>query len=277
MAAHAALRDTSGKSGLALPPGRCTEGGDFIRYILPEMPEKGVQDRLAALDMETDLFLIPDRGAPRLFVADMDSTIIEEECIDELADLAGKGEDIARITRQAMEGGRDFSDSLTERVAALAGTDAGLIEQALAERIHIREGARDLTAAFRKAGARTVMVSGGFHTFANRIGKAAGFDFIHANELIIHAGRLTGRVRTPILGAEEKRNLLIDHARRMNLSPGETAVAGDGANDLMMMREAGTSFSVFGKPAVEKKADGIIRYSGLRAIGHALGLEMPAA
>lgn len=208
----------------------------------------------------------------RLLVADMDSTMISCECIDELADFAGLKPQVAAVTERAMRGELDFAGALRERVALLEGLGTGAIDTCLRERVRPTEGARTLVATMHARGARTLLVSGGFTAFAEPVGRALGFDLVAANRLESVKGKLTGRVETPILDAEGKRRLLFDEACRNNLTLADTLAVGDGANDIPMLQAAGLGVAYRGKPAAVAAADAAIRLCDLTALLHAQGI-----
>lgn len=201
-----------------------------------------------------------------LLVADMDSTMIGQECINELADFAGVGDDVARITEQAMRGELDFEQALRARVAQLAGLEESVLERTLRERISVTPGARTLLATMRANGAFAVLVSGGFTFFAERLADDIGFDAARANRLLVENGRLTGKVAEPILGRDAKRDTLHEHATRLGLSVTETAAVGDGANDLAMIEAAGLGVAYRAKPVVAERADARIEHGDLTAL-----------
>ncbi len=202
----------------------------------------------------------------RLLVADMDSTIIQQECIDEMADLFGLKDRISAITERAMRGEMDFEAALTERLGLLAGlSDAGL-DQVWTERISLMPGAKILIATMRANGAYTALVSGGFTFFTAKVARSVGFDVNRANQLEIADGRLTGRVVGPILGRAAKRSALIDFAALRGLPMSATLAVGDGANDLDMVRAAGLGVAYRAKPAVAAQADAAITHGDLTAL-----------
>ena len=203
----------------------------------------------------------------RLLLADMDSTMIGQECVDELADFVGKKAHVAAITERAMRGDIEFAPALTERVALLAGLPATVIDRVIAERITPTAGARTLVATMRASGAHTCLVSGGFTLFTTQIAEMIGFDEARANTLVIDdEGRLTGQVAHPILGSEAKLATLIELRERLGLTRAETLVVGDGANDLGMIKEAGLGVAYHAKPAVAAAAGARIDYSDLTAL-----------
>ena len=209
---------------------------------------------------------------PLLFVSDMDSTMIGQECIDELADFAGLKEKVARITEAAMRGELDFESALRERVGLLAGLPESAISDCLEQRITPTHGARALVSALKDAGAHCVLVTGGFHHFADSIGEQLGFDRVVGNRLAVENGVLTGELAWPISDGATKRNVLVEELDR--IGEGARALAmGDGANDAPMLREADYAFAFQGKNAAKEAANGRIEGPDLRV---ALDLLMQA-
>jgi phosphoserine phosphatase len=213
-----------------------------------------------------------DNRRKRLFLADMDSTMIGQECIDELADFVGSKPHVAAITERAMRGEIAFAPALMERVALLAGLHVDVIDRVIAERISMTPGARTLVATMRANGAYTCLVSGGFTLFTNKIAAMIGFDEARANELVVgEDGRLTGGVKQPILGRDAKLATLIELRERLHLAKEATLVAGDGANDLAMIEEAGLGVAYHAKPAVADAAAARIDYCDLTALLYVQG------
>ncbi|MEM9222066.1 MAG: phosphoserine phosphatase SerB [Pseudomonadota bacterium] len=206
-----------------------------------------------------------------LLVSDMDSTMIEQECIDELAGVLGLKEKVADITARAMAGELDFGEALTERVALLAGIEQSAIADVLAT-IRPSKGAKTLIATLRAHGVRTVLVSGGFSQFAEPIGEKLGFDAAFANHLIVGDGALTGDVAQPILGADAKRERLEKEAATLGVTASAAVALGDGANDLEMIDAAGLGIAYRAKPAVAKAADAQLRHADLTAVLYAMGI-----
>lgn len=209
----------------------------------------------------------------RLLVADMDSTIIGQECIDELADFAGLKGEIAAITERAMRGELDFEAALSTRVAMLKGLPESVLEECFRTRITLNRGARALVETMNARGAMTVLVSGGFTFFVERVAQLAGFRRFHANELIIENGALAGAVRRPILGREAKEAALRQHAMENSMPLAATLAVGDGANDLDMIRAAGLGVAFRAKPKVAAAAHAAIRHGDLTALLYAQGLD----
>ncbi|WP_419814161.1 phosphoserine phosphatase SerB [Glacieibacterium sp.] len=204
----------------------------------------------------------------RLLIADMDSTMITCECIDELADYAGLKAEVAAVTEAAMRGELDFVAALDARVALLAGMDAGVIDQCRAERVRLSPGAVTLVRTMREAGAATVLVSGGFTAFAAPVGAEIGFAHVVANVLEIVDGQLTGRVLRPVIDAATKRAELL--AAGVDL---ESCLAvGDGANDIPMLEAAGLGIAYHAKPKAAAAADAAVRVGDLRVLLWAQGI-----
>ena len=219
-------------------------------------------------NLPVDFALIPG-GADRrkrLLVADMDSTIIGCECLDELADFAGVKAEVSAITERAMRGEIDFEGALRERVGMLKGLPADDLRRCFDERVRLNPGARALVSTMAAHGARCVLVSGGFDFFTGRVARAAGFQADQANHLIEADGRLTGRVREPILGREAKLAALRQEAAALELSLGEVVAIGDGANDLAMIEAAGLGVAYRAKPVVAARADVRIDHADLTAL-----------
>jgi phosphoserine phosphatase len=208
----------------------------------------------------------------KLLIADMDSTMIAQECIDELADFAGVKDRVAEITERAMRGELAFEPALRERVALLKGLPAAVVEQVIAERIHLTPGGRTLLATMRANGAYSSLVSGGFTAFTAILAAKIGFDEQHANTLLVDAGgRLTGTVADPILGREAKLDTLMALRERLHLQAEETLAVGDGANDMPMVKAAGLGVAYHGKPALREVAAACIDHGDLTALLYAQG------
>ncbi|MDP3735946.1 MAG: phosphoserine phosphatase SerB [Hyphomonadaceae bacterium] len=201
----------------------------------------------------------------KLLISDMDSTIIGQECLDELADFAGLKAQVSAITERAMRGELDFASALTERVAMLKGLDLSALEACYAQRVTLNPGAAALTATMKANGARCVLVSGGFRYFTSRVAAAAGFDTDRANTLIDDGKTLTGAVGQPILGREAKLAALKEESVAMGAMPADAVAIGDGANDLDMIRAAGLGIAYKAKPIVAAETLARIEYTDLTA------------
>jgi phosphoserine phosphatase len=202
----------------------------------------------------------------RLLVSDMDSTIIDQECIDELADYAGLKDQVARITERAMQGEVDFTSALRERVRLLAGLDQRELAHCLHERVGVTAGAKTLVQTMRAGGASCLLVSGGFLSFAEPVARTVGFDRVRANRLVFAGGKLSGEIGDPIVDAMAKRDALIEARGELGLGPDDVLAVGDGANDSLMIEEAGLGIAFRAKPALAKVADVELRHHGLDAL-----------
>ena len=214
----------------------------------------------------------PGPRGKRLLLADMDSTIIEQECLDELAEAAGHGALVAAITERAMRGELDFAEALRERVATLAGLPEGVIDEVLARRITLTPGARTLTATMRARGGACVLVSGGFTRFTGPVAERAGFDAHHGNVLEIRDGVLTGAVVPPILGREAKAERLAEELAARGLAPDDALCVGDGANDLAMLAAVPLGVAFRAKPVTAAAAPVRIDHGDLTALLHLQGV-----
>ncbi|MGB7404234.1 MAG: phosphoserine phosphatase SerB [Pacificimonas sp.] len=220
---------------------------------------------------DVDVFVrANDAPQPKLFVADMDSTMITVECIDELADYAGLKAEVQAVTEAAMRGELDFEAALRERVALLKGLPETTLADCLRERVTYTPGAKDLIAHLSKLGVRTILVSGGFTAFAAPVGTALGFDRVVANILEIADGRLTGGLAGPVVDAETKRRVLLEEASSLGIETDEVIAIGDGANDIEMVRAAGFGIAYRAKPALAEVADARIRNGDLSVLIAAL-------
>lgn len=207
-----------------------------------------------------------DKRRKKLLVADMDSTMIGQECIDELAEEAGLREHIATITRRAMNGEIAFEPALKERVALLKGLPLDIIDTVIKNRISLTAGGKELITTMRKNGAYTALVSGGFTIFTGKIAAMLGFNEHHANELKVVDNQLSGFVAEPILGKQAKLDKLEDLCKQLGISPDEAMAVGDGANDLAMLQRAGSGVALHAKPIVAEAASIRIDYGDLTAL-----------
>jgi phosphoserine phosphatase len=207
----------------------------------------------------------------RLFLADMDSTMIGQECIDELADYVGLKEKVSAITERAMRGEIAFEPALRERVALLKGLPVGVIEEIIRTRITLTPGGRELVKTMRANGGYAALVSGGFSLFTGPVGAAIGFDEHRSNRLAVAEGRLKGEVQEPIFGRETKLAALRELRQRFGLEAHQTLAVGDGANDLAMLGEAGLGVAFRAKPAVAAAAHARIEHADLTGLLYAQG------
>ncbi|EYD74621.1 Phosphoserine phosphatase [Rubellimicrobium mesophilum DSM 19309] len=241
--------------------------GEAAELPLPEEPAD-LRDLWEELQAEgIDLLLQPAANRrKRMLLADMDSTMIQQECIDELAVVAGVGEHVAAITARAMNGEIGFEGALRERVALLKDLPEAVIEEVLRDRITYMPGGATLLATMKAHGAHAVLVSGGFLSFARPVAAHLGFDEARANTLLSADGRLTGEVQEPILGREAKVATLTEVSSRLGLAPQDVLAVGDGANDLGMLRLAGTGVALHAKPAVQAECRLRVNHGDLTAL-----------
>jgi len=222
-----------------------------------------------ALSALEDADVVVQEEEPRfrkLLVADMDSTMIGQECIDELADFVGLKREVAEITERAMQGKLDFKAALRERVALLSGLEEDAIARCLAERVVPNPGSATLVRTMRVGGAQTLLISGGFLSFAEPVGKMIGFDRVKANRLLFDGTQLNGKVSDPIVDAETKRASLIEAREQLRLGREQVMAIGDGANDKLMVQEAGLGIAYRAKPALAEVADARLDHHGLDAL-----------
>ncbi|MEM7778801.1 MAG: phosphoserine phosphatase SerB [Pseudomonadota bacterium] len=233
---------------------------------------KALRAACNAFFADADLLISEEPPAiPNLLVSDMDSTMIGQECIDELADFAGVKDKISVITERAMRGEIDFGDALRERVSLLKGIDESAIGRCLEERIFPTPGAKTLVATLKAHGCRCVLVTGGFHHFSDRVAEWLGFDRVVGNRLEVEGGKLTGKLVGPISDASTKVAVLREEAEK--LGEGTHVVAsGDGANDIPMLEAADYGFAYRAKPIARDAADGRIESGDLTAILSLLGI-----
>lgn len=228
-------------------------------------PEVAIRCAAARLDFA---YVAPDLSLSDfgLLATDMDSTLISIECIDEVADFAGKKSEVAAITESAMQGRIDYSESLRQRVSLLAGLPESVLGRVFTERLRLNPGAETLLQAARTAGLKTLLVSGGFSYFTERLKRQLGFDYAAANELEIVDGKLTGRVLGTIVDAAGKAQKVVETRLRLGLERDAVITIGDGANDLKMMAESSLSVAYHAKPIVRELARVAIDHGGLDSL-----------
>jgi len=209
---------------------------------------------------------------PHLFVSDMDSTMIGQECIDELADYAGLKDQVAQITERAMQGELDFENALKERVALLKGLPEEAITQCLDERIKVNAGARVLVQTLKAKGCKTILVTGGFHHFADRVGEDLGFDMVVGNRLEVADGKLTGQLVGPIVDSGTKKAVLEREVKAIHPQAISVGI-GDGANDIPMIEAATYGIAYYAKPKARHAADGRIDHGDLSTVLSLLGVS----
>jgi len=261
-------------------PGCAAALGGVVDWLAPtacdiavdaEAAELEAAARAAIVDRPIDVVVQPAAGRKkRLLVADFESTIIENEMLEELADFLGMRAHVAEITRRAMNGEIDFVAALNERVALLRGLPASVLDEA-ASRIRLMPGAQTLIATLRRAGVYTALVSGGFTVFAEPVAARLGFDRVVANRLDIADGKLAGTLTPPIVTGATKRDTLLSLAAELGLARAETMAVGDGANDLPMLQEAGLGIAFRAKPAVAAASRWRIDHADLTALLYAQG------
>ncbi|MGH7117365.1 MAG: phosphoserine phosphatase SerB [Stellaceae bacterium] len=262
---------------LAIPAEPVWLAPDRACDLLLEGADPAVIDAAARIVIgaaPVDVLAQPERSRrKRLLVADLESTMIENEMLDELALLLGIGPRVAEITRRAMNGEVDFAEALEARVALLAGAEARVLDQAAA-RIRLALGARVLVDTMRRNGAATALVTGGFTIFAERVARDLGVDRVIANRLDVAAGRLTGRVLAPIVTGDTKRETLLALAAELAVPPVRTIAVGDGANDLAMLAAAGLGVAFRAKPRVAAAARWRLDHADLTGLLYAQGYRL---
>ncbi|WHZ35025.1 phosphoserine phosphatase SerB [Sagittula sp. MA-2] len=239
------------------------EAAEFPLEVKPGNFDE-VRDSIAT---QADLNLVPaENRRKKMLLADMDSTMIQQECIDELAEEAGVGAHVKDITARAMNGELDFEGALIERVALLKGLPESVIDKVVAERITLMPGGQTLIDTMHAASGHAALVSGGFTAFTARVSALLGFDENRANTLLIDAGQLTGEVGRPILGREAKIEALEQITARLGITEADVVAVGDGANDLGMLNRAGMGVALHAKPSVQAQCDLRINHGDLTAL-----------
>lgn len=242
-------------------------GGEAATFTLPVLPDNQWQVWADLQKLQIDLVVQASAGRQKkLLLADMDSTMIQQECIDELADVAGVGDRVKGITARAMNGELDFNSALIERVGLLKDLDVGVIDRVLADRITLMPGGAALVSTMRANGAYAALVSGGFTAFTSAVAGQLGFDENRANTLIVKDGKLTGDVAVPILGRAAKVQALEEIIQQLGITAQDVLAVGDGANDLGMLKIAGTGAALHAKPAVAAECSVRINFCDLSAL-----------
>ena len=240
---------------------------DFVIPKHPDFANLRAELRVALRDIPVDMALQPTEGRrKRLLMADMDSTMIQQECIDELADEVGLKDKVSAITARAMRGEIAFDPALKERVALLKGLDLSVVDQLFAKRITYTPGGKALIQTMKAHGAYCALVSGGFTHFTAKVRGDLGFDEDHANILLEDEGKLTGEVAMPILGKEAKKQRLHTLIKHLSISASDTLAVGDGANDLAMIQDAGMGVALHAKPNVAAQAEFVVDHGDLTAL-----------
>lgn len=240
---------------------------EAAEFTLAQMPANRWDVWRECQGMGIDLAVQPAEGRrKKMLLADMDSTLIRQECIDELAAEAGIGPQVAEITARAMNGELEFEGALRERVGLLKGLPESIVDKVLSERITYMPGGRVLVATMKAQGAFAMLVSGGFTAFAAKVAEALGFDAHRANELLVEGGTLTGTVAEPILGRDAKVESLRMQSERLGLSAEDVLAVGDGANDLGMLELAGMGVALHAKPSVQEQCELRVNHGDLSAL-----------
>ena len=240
---------------------------EAVEFTMTEVPGNRWEVWQTLQDSRVDLVVQPAEGRrKKMLLADMDSTMIEQECIDELAEVAGVGPHVREITARAMNGELDFEGALLERVALLRDLPENVIGEVLASRITYMPGGAELVATMRANGAYAALVSGGFTAFTRAVAATLGFDEHRANTLQVQDGRLLGDVARPILGRAAKVQALEEISTRIGISHADVIAVGDGANDLGMLGRAGAGVALHAKPSVAAQCDIRINHGDLTAL-----------
>lgn len=236
--------------------------GDAAEFA--DYPE-GIHEQLSYYPIDVNIVPIANRRK-KLLIADMDSTMIDQECIDELGVMAGVGDHIKKITARAMRGELDFEGALKERVALLKGMDETIIADVISKRLTFKEGGHTLVATMKRHGAYAALVSGGFTAFTAHVAAALDFDENHANTLLVKNGKLSGEVAMPILGKEAKVESLKRICKYLGIAQTDAIAVGDGANDIPMLLEAGMGVALHAKPMVQEQAPFVVNHGDLTAL-----------
>ncbi len=270
---------------LALPTGEAGETGKVDWLAEREACDVFIESLLSAVDITEqardalsgtafDAVCTSTKGRrKKLLISDMDSTVIDQECIDELGDAIGVGSRIREITQAVVNGGISFSEALRERLALMKGMERNMLESVYEERISLKAGARTLVQTMRHYGAYCILVSGGFSFFTHRIAERVGFHDHQGNELVFEDGKLTGEVQEPILGRTAKRNTLMRLCHEKGLEPSDVLAVGDGANDIEMIEAAGLGVAFHGSDTLRKQANACIDHGGLTALLYIQGFR----
>jgi phosphoserine phosphatase len=261
-------------AGLGMGSPRWLAPREACELPFPDEPEARAAVAQAVAGLPIDWAVVPAANRRKtLLIADMDSTIIAQECIDELGAAAGVGAEVAAITARAMRGEVDLEQSLKARLQLMRGLPTTALHR-IVEGLNFTAGGRTLVQTMKANGAHTVLVSGGFTYFTSRVAEALGFDEHRGNELLFDGGALSGQVREPILGVRAKADALREICSRRGIGPDAAIAAGDGANDIEMLRLAGLGVGFRAKPVVREAADAVIDHADLTALLYLQGYEL---
>jgi len=254
---------------------RLKEYTAYTEMLLKKNPDN---DELLEISStyNTDVNVLPEGFEPsavKLVVSDMDSTLINIECVDEIADFAGVKAEVSKVTEAAMRGELDFEGSLIERVKLLAGLEESALQRVYDERLKLNPGAEKMLQSLKESNIKFALVSGGFTFFTDRLKNRLALDYTLSNTLERVNGKLTGAVVGNIVGAEAKAAFLLEKCQELNILPSQAVAIGDGANDLKMMSEAGLGVAYHAKPKVQKEADCALNYSGLEGLLSLLSID----
>ncbi len=253
-------------------PARWLAPGESVEFDVIDMPDNRWEVWGTCQTMSVDLVVVPSEGRrKKMLLADMDSTMIQQECIDELADEAGVGVCVKEITARAMNGELDFEGALRERVGLLKGLEAKVIDDVIENRITFMPGGKVLLATMKAHGGHAALVSGGFTAFTGHIAGTLGFDEHRANTLLVEDGLLTGEVGMPILGKQAKVDALAEITARLGIAETDVIAVGDGANDLGMLHRAGMGVALHAKPVVAAECDVRINFGDLTSLLYVQG------
>jgi len=253
--------------------GKPSKVNNHFRLVLDNIPSKAELKTLSDA-IQVDINLLPEgfNGSEvKLVISDMDSTLISIECVDEIADYINVKPEVSEITEAAMRGELNFEESLTKRVALLTGLETTALQKVFDDRLTLNPGAETWISGLKNNNISFALVSGGFTFFTERLQKQLGLDFTRANVLGEESGKLTGNVVGGIIGAQAKADFLHELCEKLSIKPNQIIAVGDGANDLLMMKEAGLSVAYHAKPTVQEQASTALNHSGLDAILDFLG------
>ena len=251
-----------------------SQGVDLTLFDVKDMPDKNSLILLRE-KLSCDVNVLPegfDPAAVKLVVSDMDSTLINIECVDEIADFAGVKDKVSEITEAAMRGELDFADSLKARVSLLEGLNVSALQKVYDERLKLNPGAEKMLSALKANNIKFALVSGGFTFFTDKLKTRLDLDYTLSNTLERNGDLLTGKVIGDIIGGEAKAAFLLEKCKELDILPSQAVAIGDGANDLLMMAEAGLGVAYHAKPKVQLEADCALNYVGLEGLTGLLGL-----